>query len=684
MKLDNRSSKLLEELMSNPSVTSKDIEQKFGLTRRQLGYSITKINEWLLTHKLPEIQRTRKGFFIIDESVFVTFSKGETLRQEDASVLSEQQRMYVILMMLLSKDDLSLIHFTSELKVSKNTILSDLKQSQHFIADYHVTIRYTRKDGYVLKGEEFEIRKLLLHVLDKILRLKNGADLLSRLVDIKADDLREITHRIESVEKKLNLKFTDERMATMPYSLILVIRRIKKGNLIRAFYIKYEELSDTKQYRATEEILYDFQDIPMEERLFITLYLLTTNVYWSEFLTEEAIPNLIEALDDMLRLFERRAVISIQDREQLLNKLLLHVKPAYYRIKYQLTELSDGPQTVSQEFMELHHLVKKSTEPLAELIGMPIPENETTYLTMLIGGWLSKQGDSIKEKTKAIVVCPKGISVSRLMYSQLKELFPEFIFLDTLSVREFYHYPFAYDLVFSPIALETDKKLFISSSFMEREEKTRLRKQVMLEIQGYIASDLDAEEILTIVKKHAVISNEAELTKDLYRYLHRDDADAIRKQKGNEPAMTLADFITEETITLRDSASSWEAALKVGAAPLIRKGSIDRSYVDAMVGEVEKDPYIVIGPNLAIPHATPEDGVNEVSMSLLRLKKGVAFTEEYSIQLIFIIAALDKKKHLKALMQLMKLAGNTADQKALIEATDKEAILDIIRKYAND
>ncbi|MFD2627775.1 BglG family transcription antiterminator [Oceanobacillus kapialis] len=684
MKLDNRSSKLLEELMSNPSVTSKDIEQKFGLTRRQLGYSITKINEWLLTHKLPEIQRTRKGFFIIDESVFVTFSKGETLRQEDASVLSEQQRMYVILMMLLSKDDLSLIHFTSELKVSKNTILSDLKQSQQFIADYHVTIRYTRKDGYVLKGEEFQIRKLLLHVLDKFLRLKNGADLLSRLVDIKADDLREVTHRIESVEKKLNLKFTDERMATMPYSLILVIRRIKKGNLIRAFYIKYEELSDTKQYRATEEILYDFQDIPMEERLFITLYLLTTNVYWSEFLTEEAIPNLIEALDDMLRLFERRAVISIQDREQLLNKLLLHVKPAYYRIKYQLTEFSDGPQTVSQEFMELHHLVKKSTEPLAELIGMPIPENETTYLTMLIGGWLSKQGDSIKEKTKAIVVCPKGISVSRLMYSQLKELFPEFIFLDTLSVREFYHYPFAYDLVFSPIALETDKKLFISSSFMEREEKTRLRKQVMLEIQGYIASDLDAEEILTIVKKHAVISNEAELTKDLYRYLHRDDADAIRKQKGNEPAMTLADFITEETITLRDSASSWEAALKVGAAPLIRKGSIDRSYVDAMVGEVEKDPYIVIGPNLAIPHATPEDGVNEVSMSLLRLKKGVAFTEEYSIQLIFIIAALDKKKHLKALMQLMKLAGNTADQKALIEATDKEAILDIIRKYAND
>lgn len=684
MKLDNRSNKLLEELISNPSVTSKDIEQKYGLTRRQLGYSITKINEWLTDEKLPEIQRTRKGFFIIDQSVFTTFSKGETSKQEDTSILSEEHRMHMILMMLLSKEDLSLVHFTSELKVSKNTILSDLKQAQQFISNYGLTVRYTRRDGYVLDGEEFQIRKLLLHVLEKILRLKNGAELLSRLVDIKAAEVKEITQRIESVEKKLNLKFTDDRMATMPYSLILVTRRIKKGNLIRAFYIKYEELSDTKQYHATEEILYDVADIPMEERLFITLYLLTTNVYWSEFLTEEAIPNLMEALDDMLRLFERRAVISIRDREQLLNKLLLHVKPAYYRIKYQLAELSDMQHTVSQEFMELHHLVKKSTEPLAELIGMPIPESETTYLTMLIGGWLSKQGDSIQEKTKAIVVCPKGISVSRLMYSQLKELFPEFIFLDTLSVREFQQYPFAYDLVFSPIALETDKKLFITSSFMETEEKARLRKQVMLEVHGYIASDLDVEEILAIVQNHAEITNEVQLSKDLYRYLHRDEADAIRKQRDKEPAMTLADFITPETITLRDSASSWEAALKVGAAPLIRKGAIDSAYVEAMVGEEEKDPYIVIGPNLAIPHATPEDGVNDVSMSLLRLKKGVAFTEDYSIQLIFIIAAVDKKKHLKALMQLMRLAGNEADQKALIEATDKETVVNIIQKYATN
>ena len=141
------------------------------------------------------------------------------------------------------------------------------------------------------------------------------------------------------------------------------------------------------------------------------------------------------------------------------------MKPAYYRIKYQLTEVNDiGHTLISKKYKELHHLVGQSTKPLAELIGSDIPDSETAFLTMLIGGWLRKQGDSLQEKVKAIVVCPQGVSVSRLMFSELRGLFPEFVFLDSLSVREFHNFDLDYDIVFSPIFLETDKKLFLASS----------------------------------------------------------------------------------------------------------------------------------------------------------------------------------------------------------------------------
>lgn len=684
MKLDDRSNKILEALLSNPSMNSKDVEKKYDITRRQLGYSMNKINDWLMEGNLPVIERTRQGYFMIDQSVFTNLNIEQNMIQPDKDILAEEERVYRIVMMILSNTSLSLFHFTSELAVSKNTVLSDLKQVQDLISEYDLSIRYSRRSGYLMDGEEFYKRKLLTHVTSKLLDMNNGAEQICKLAGINETELNELSSRINKVETKLNLKFTDEMIATMPCTLVLVIKRIKQGHIINSFYIKYEELSDTKEYLATEEILYDMEDIPMEERLFITLHLLTANVYWSAFLTEEAIPNLMQAIDDMLRLFEKRAVIFLQDRDQLLNKLLLHIKPAYYRIKYHLTEANDAPHAVSDEFKELHHLVQQSTGPLEDLIGSKIPENESTFLTMLIGGWLTRQGDRIQEKVRALVVCPNGVSVSRLMLSELRELFPEFIFLDSLSVREFDNYQLDYDIVFSPVFLETNKELFIASSFLEREEKIRLRKQVMLELYDYIPSDIDIGQVIDIIKNHADIRNEQQLSKDLLRYIQRDDTASVTNHESPGSFITLSDFITPDKITLKKNAVSWEQAIQIAAQPLIDGGQIEPAYVEAMTNYYDKDPYIVIGPNIAIPHAAPEDGVNEVSMSLLRLEEGVNFTAGYSINLVIIIAAVDKQKHLKALMQLLKLAGSEKDRHALIQATSVEEIYTIIKRFAID
>ena len=53
------------------------------------------------------------------------------------------------------------------------------------------------------------------------------------------------------------------------------------GEENQSFHIHYDEIPDTKEYWATEEILYHFEDVPEEERFFITLHLLTANVIWS-------------------------------------------------------------------------------------------------------------------------------------------------------------------------------------------------------------------------------------------------------------------------------------------------------------------------------------------------------------------------------------------------------------------
>ncbi|MFP3123854.1 BglG family transcription antiterminator [Ectobacillus funiculus] len=684
MQLDDRSNCLLQEVITNPGIKNKDLEEKYGLSRRQIGYSFDKINDWLEINNLPRIERTRQGLFIVNPILFTSLHAEKEKAFTNQYLPSDIERAEMIVLLLLSRnEELSLFHFTSALDVSKNTILNDLKIAQNLIEPYKLKIHYSRQHGYSIEGNEFQKRKLLINVIQKILEMYNGQVWIQKLANITKEEIQNLHEQIEKVESKLNLKFTDEKMESMPYILSFVLRRIKQGKIINSFHIHYDELSDTKEYKATEELLYNWGDIPTEERLFVTLQLLTTNVSSSELLTEETIPDLIQAVDEMLRLFEKMACIVLQDKEQLLHKILLHVKPAYYRIKYKLTISNPLQETVSNEFKELHHLVKKSTKPLFDLIGSEIPESESTYFTMLIGGWLSRQGDSIHHKTKALVVCPKGVSVSRLMQSNLKELFPEFIFLDALSVREFQQYNLDYDVVFSPVFLQTKKKLFIVRSFLQKEEKYRLRKQVLQDLHGYMPSDIDVDIVLDIIEKHTVIQNKQALMKELQQYFTNNQSSSIKQQPETTGKPNLSELITPETISLHPAVSSWEEAIRLGAQPLLENESITPSYVEAMIKQYDtSDPYIIIGPNLAIPHASPEDGVNEVAMSLLRLEKGVDFAKDHPINIVVIIAARDKQQHLRALMQLTRLAVCKEDIDAMIQAKSAEEVHEIIEKYS--
>ena len=250
-----------------------------------------KINEWLMTNHLPVIERTRQGNFVISQSVYTTFHSIENATLLIPTRITEEQRISLIIMMLLgSEEELSLKYFSCFLNVSKNTILHDLKKVQRILCEYGLKVRYSRKKGYVLEGKEFQIRRLLIHRTNHLLQTIHGEVWLRKISGMENRQLEEFEKRIEKEEIKLNLKFTDEKLRMMPYILIFILRRIQRGNFIDPFSIAYEELSNTKEYQATEEILKGYQDIPETDRLFITLHLVFP-VFSSDLTPDGSIPD---------------------------------------------------------------------------------------------------------------------------------------------------------------------------------------------------------------------------------------------------------------------------------------------------------------------------------------------------------------------------------------------------------
>jgi transcriptional antiterminator/mannitol/fructose-specific phosphotransferase system IIA component (Ntr-type) len=679
MHLDERSNLILKRVVSNPGISNAELERKYHLSRRQISYSFTKINDWLKSNNYPKIQRTNGGKFIIDPLLMELFAE-KVEHSAGSYIPSEKERAQLVLLMLLSsEEELSLLHFSSSLSVSKNTVLRDMKYTQKIVNDYHLEIVYSRMHGYDIVGSEWNKRKLLIEVLRTVYDMYQGEAYIQAYTGISKEEIQRLKEQMEKVEKRLALQFIDQKIKLLPYTIAILLKRIKKGNLIEdSYHIDYEELSDTKEFEAAEILIEDAACIPKEERLFITLQLLTSNVLSSQFLREEETLELKSSLKNSLALFEKKACITFKEKEKLLQKLVLHMKPAYYRIKYQLTTNYSIIEKVSEEFEAIHYIVKDSLKPFETYIGCSIPESEVMFITVFIGGHLINSGETIQLKKRAVVVCPNGVSISHLMEHTLRDLFPEFYFYEALSIREFEQSKAEFDMVFSPVPVQTSKHLFIVEQFISDFQKLQLRQRVIQTIFGLNTSVVNIEQLISVIEKYAKVDQKSQLQKALQDYFSLQ----VLNETSKNQEYSLADLITPETIVLRDQVESWKEAISIAAAPLLHKGVITEAYIDKMQEQYPSmSPHIVLRLNVAIPHASPEDGVQAVGMSLLKLKEGLLCGEQ-KVHFIVVIAAIDKKKHLNAMLQLMKLAEMNGVINEMKRLNEKYKIYEIIKTHS--
>jgi PTS system ascorbate-specific IIA component len=146
--------------------------------------------------------------------------------------------------------------------------------------------------------------------------------------------------------------------------------------------------------------------------------------------------------------------------------------------------------------------------------------------------------------------------------------------------------------------------------------------------------------------------------------------------------MLLTDLLKKENIKVNAEVNTWKEAGEIAGKLLVKAGSVEPGYVDAMIASVEKyGPYIVIAPGIALFHARPQDGVKEICMSLVTLKKGVGFNagEKDPVNLAIAFGATDNKAHLKALSELMEILRDQNTINRILSSKDEDEVLEVIK-----
>ncbi|HGM9905562.1 TPA: PTS sugar transporter subunit IIA [Proteus mirabilis] len=146
----------------------------------------------------------------------------------------------------------------------------------------------------------------------------------------------------------------------------------------------------------------------------------------------------------------------------------------------------------------------------------------------------------------------------------------------------------------------------------------------------------------------------------------------------------LKTLLTPDVVQVIPQVKDWREAIKIACQPLIDKGCIEPRYVDAIYKSHEQiGPYYVLGPGIAMPHARPEEGVNQLSLELTIIEKGVEFgaDENDPVKLLIVLAATDNDSHINAIVKLAELFDNQDDIDTLLQAKSKAEVLAVINHY---
>lgn len=322
-------------------------------------------------------------------------------------------------------------------------------------------------------------------------------------------------------------------------------------------------------------------------------------------------------------------------------------------------------------------------DPLRKITGSEISEDEIAYFVIHFGGQIESQLNCRKQY-RAMIVCPNGISSSLILKSELQQLFPEFIFLQKHSVADFKKATEQeYDMVFSTVYIDTKKPIYIVQPIIDSLAKNRIIQKVSKDfiIGNYRIPNVD--DLLKIIKRNASIHNEKKLYKELFSCLMSQE----NKQKEQLPM--LEDLLTEEYIQIQtnEKIDNWKQAISLACQPLIDHGNIENRYIEAIFSKLEEyGPFIDLGQGVAIPHARPEDGVNHLGMSFLKLEKPINLLndENHQVQLFITLAAIDNETHLKALSRLTKILSDKKQLKQLKEATNAKEIIELIKEKGEE
>ncbi|GFE44672.1 BglG family transcription antiterminator [Streptococcus canis] len=650
-------------------------ESILKVSKRHILSDIAKINDSLAVYQLPLIVLDRQLVYppnLTEQELLDCM-----LPTLDDYLFQNERPDMLIIYLMMAQEFISINHLESLLRLSRNSVIADLNLVRERVQAFQVTLTYNRQEGYFFEGEPLALRRLLESTVSSLLQLTSGPWVFSYLLHELGlpNQTKVMANSLEELSRENRLSFISEKLRDLIYFFCLLacqpFSHEVRNETVDAFL-----LSSPAVETMVDQLLAAFPNLAKEKDVVMSRLLGCVQGDLERVFQQP----IYDIMEEIINSVTVNTGLSITDTPELRQNLYSHLLPAYYRLYYGIDLINPLKDQIKQDYESLFYLVKRSLSPLEKRLGKVINEDEVAYFTIHFGRWLQAPKKRKSNQLVALSVCPNGISSSLMLEATLKELFPQLQFitvhqLDNIKLLD----PDSFDLIFSTVAFDCAKPVYVTQALMGSVEQMMLKKMVCDDFHLPLTEQFALDELVTIINKYATITNKEGLVSDLSRYLIGNH---LTIEKGG---LGLLDLLTKDFIRQADAVSDWQEAIRLAAQPLLEHQMIETSYIAGMIDSVnELGAYIVLAPKVAVPHAAPEKGARQLGVSLLQLKEPVSFDlkqegdPDKQVQLIFVLAAVDSSSHLKALQELSLVLDDDEYIDQLIQAEDSDSMLDLI------
>ena len=671
-KLEKSQKEFLMLLLENENPQSiQSIQDQLDISRRTVYYIVNKTNDVFYDLRMEPINNKRgQGYYLTSDQKKVV----DSILHSDGTLqnLSPDERVhYLICWMMYPKANIHIENIMELFDISRNSVFNDLKDLKSEIEKYDVSLYFDIKNGYMINGQVFSKRALLLYYLKILLKKIHYKSI--EFLDVS--EVETFYSRLQQISLKMHNEYDDYNLLAIACLLNIVHYVDEK------FDFSILELRDLEKTEELHMIDKYFQDLNVHERLYLTIHLLGSKAGSVIRLDDSQRDiQLFELALHLVDLFERQTSCDISEKNELVNSLYMHFKLSmyYYQLSIQIsnTLLED----VKENYGNLYQMIKNLCESMDDEFPFILTDSEISYITMHFGGHLKQVQGKFYALIRVLIVCPSGISTSTLLKREVEDLYANVTVIAATAAENIAQYKENIDFIVSTIDLDTDIPWIKVNAILTKDDKSKIASMMSLNMQTYKLNKDNFSGLFSIIQKYVDPIQMKNLKRDVYDYFREGNliVDVVEEKQ-----LRLKDIMYRDHLIRIDKDIMWDEAIRLASVPLLKTNIITENYINEMIGLVrDYGPYIVIKNRIAIAHAKTEAGANALGTALLINKKNIQFEDDLNIHYLFVISSSNPKEHLQILKDISMLASDDIDLNALLDKNVDE-IMEFIKKMVN-